>query len=169
MYSFSTFKTRRYRLESAAKKEAGYCKNDCCNNDSQQMEACIATAVAALACKYVYKQEDLTDYGNGVQNAAPEVAPRRERSVSLRQKHIRCFVIYFVFHVFSPFLRFAPKYYTYSIPLFSFFGKGFCNIFLFFSKKCHRSPQNAKNQSMYSIYATPSRLFQVRCPSSKIR
>ena len=169
MYSFSTFKTRRYRLESAAKKKAGCCKNDSCNNDSQQVEARIATAVAALACKYVYEQEDLTDYGNGVQNTAPEVAPRRERSVSLRQKHIRCFVIYFVFHVFSPFLRFAPKYYTYSIPLFSFFGKGFCNIFLFFSKKCHRSPQNAKNQSVYSIYATPSRVFQVRCPSSKIR
>jgi hypothetical protein len=124
---FRPFKGVRYGLESAAKKESAYYKNDCCNNDSQQVEACIATTVAALACKYVYKQEDLTDYGNGIQNAAPEVAPRRERSVSLGQKHIGCFVIDSLFHVFSPFLRFAPKYYTYSIPLFSFFGKSFFN------------------------------------------
>ena len=159
----------RYRLKSAAKKEAGCCKNDSCNNNSKQVETCKATAVTALACKYVNQKDQPTDYGNGVQNAAPEVAPRRERSVSLRQKHISCFVIYFVFHIFSPFLRFTPKYYTYSIPLFSFFGKGFCNIFLFFSKKCHLSPKNAKDQSVYSIYTTPSRLFQVRWPSSKIR
>ena len=89
------------------------------------MEASIATTVTALACEYVYQKEDPADYGNSVQNTAPKIAPSRERSVSLRQKHISCLGIDFFFIIFSPFLRTMPKYYTYSIPLFSFFDKGF--------------------------------------------
>lgn len=118
------------------------CNNDCGNNSNQQVETSIALTVTALARKYVYQQNEPADYGNAVQNTAPEVAPRREGSVRLRQKHIRCFGIDSLFHVFSPFLRTMPKYYTYSIPLFSFFDKGFFNIFLFFHKKTSFAHKN---------------------------
>lgn len=126
-----------------AKKRYYHCGNNG-NDGKQQVEACIALTVAALARKYVNQKEDPADYGDYVQNATPEVVPRREGSVSLGQKHIGCFGIDSLFHVFSPFLRSMPKYYTYSIPLFSFFGKGFFNIFSFFSKKPCNLSKKAK-------------------------
>ena len=80
-------------------------KSNCYYSDNskdcyQQMEASIATTVTALACEYVYQKEDPADYGNSVQNTAPKIAPSRERSVSLGQKHISCLGIDFLFHNF---------------------------------------------------------------------
>ena len=124
----------RLECDAGAEKNARYYGNDDSNDSEQQVKACIAATVTALACKCVDQNEDQADYGNGVQKGAPEIAPRRERSVSLRQKFVRCFGVDSLFHVFSPFLRRMPKYYTYRIPLFSFFGKSFFQYFLFFHK-----------------------------------
>ena len=86
----------------------GYCGSDKACNYANQQSAEIgtrkATAVTALAGNCMYQKEDPTDYGNGIQNTAPEVVPRRERSVCLRKKHIGCFGVDFdslvLFHVF---------------------------------------------------------------------
>ena len=108
------------------------------------METSVATAVTALAREYVNEQEEPADYGDAVQNATPKIVPTAQGSVSLGQKHIGCFVIYFLFHVFFTLSSAEPKYYIYSIPLFSFFGKSFFNIFLIFSQKSVYICQNHK-------------------------
>ena len=125
----------RLECDAGAEKNARYYGNDDSNDNEQQVKACIAATVTALACKCVDQNEDQADYGNGIQKGTPEIAPRREGSVSLRQKFVRCFGVNSLFHVFSPFLRRVPKYYTYRIPLFSFFGKSFFQyFFVFFTK-----------------------------------
>ena len=81
-------------------KESNYCTN-CTNEQSAEIGACEATAVTALVCNCVYQKEDPTNYGNGVQNAASEIVPRREGSVCLRKEHIGVLSIDFcLFHNF---------------------------------------------------------------------
>ena len=93
-----------FKIKSKSKhsqKESNYC-NDCNNEQSAEIGACEATAVTALASDCVYQKADPTDYGNCVQNSAPEIVPRRERSVFLGEKHIGVLVVNLVcfFHSF---------------------------------------------------------------------
>ena len=86
-----------------AQKEC-YNSSDNSNKDSAEVRTCEATTVTALACNCVCQQEDPTDYGNSVQNCAPKIVPRRERSVCLGKKLVGSFGVDFdsliLFHVF---------------------------------------------------------------------
>lgn len=97
---------RQGRSPDSDQTEGKACRSDSCNDGCKQQSAEIraskAATVTALACDCVHQKEDPTDYGDRIQNRAPEIVPRRERSVSLRQKHIRCFCVDFVFHFFTP-------------------------------------------------------------------
>ena len=123
------------------------------NNRYQQMEACIAATMAALACKYVNQQNKPSNHGNAIQNAAPEIAPRRERSVRCGKELLACIGIDFLnlFHIFSPFLRCKPKHFAYSIPLFSYFGKSFLQSFCVF---CKTFLQSLKSKGVFHITNT---------------
>ena len=82
-------------------KKSNYCSN-CTNEQSAEIGACEATAVTALVCNCVYQKEDPTNYGNGVQNAASKIVPRREGSVCLRKEQIGVLFVDFLclFHNF---------------------------------------------------------------------
>lgn len=90
----------RQKLDQAQEISCSTC--NCANEESAEIGACEATAVTALASDCVYQQADPTDYGNCVQNRAPEIVPRRERSVFLGEKHIGVLVVNLVcfFHSF---------------------------------------------------------------------
>ena len=91
-----------FSIHSLERKTCDAC-DDTCNESNKhctEVGACVATAVAALGSKCVNQQEYPTDYGNGIQNATPEIVPRREGSVRLGKKHVGRFGINFHF-VFS--------------------------------------------------------------------
>ena len=108
--------------------------NNYADNSNQQVVTSIATTVAALACEYVYQKEEPADYGNGIQNTAPKIVPRRERSVRRRQKHIRSFGVDFLFHSFHPFFGISRNISLIAYHFFLLLARGFFNIFCFLQK-----------------------------------